>query len=223
MKIGSWVNFGNVTREELESCGNVISKSAMIHKSVMVCCPVHLSPHSQIKNNVKIDKFSFINWDSVVYPNVYIGSYCSIGRGVQIGLARHPSDWLSTHTFQYNTGWFPNIESYKDIEREKKHIHHPKTNIGPDVWIGNNALISSGISVGVGAIIGAGAVVVKNVPPYAIVGGVPAKIIRYRFNEDIISRLIATRWWMKNVDELNGLSFDDVEKVLEVLEGNNLN
>ncbi|RYE53070.1 MAG: antibiotic acetyltransferase [Sphingobacteriales bacterium] len=215
MKIGSWINFSDFTNEEHVSLGNMISKSAMIHKSVMLCCPVHLSPHSQIKNGVKIDKFTFINWDSVVYPNVYIGSYCSIGRGVQIGLARHPSDWLSTHTFQYNTGWFPNIESYKGIIRNKKHMHHPKTSIGADVWIGNNALISSGLTIGTGAIIGAGAVVVKNVPPYAIVGGVPAKIIRYRFDEKTISRLIATKWWLKNADELSGLPFDNIKTKLQ--------
>ncbi|WP_330848010.1 CatB-related O-acetyltransferase [Acinetobacter sp. ME22] len=217
MQIGAWIKFQDYTDEQHKEVGSVISKSVMIHPSVMICCPVHFSPRIQIKNDVRIDKFTFINWDTVVYPNVYIGSYCSIGRGVQIGLAHHPINWLSTHAFQYNSAWFPNIESYCSLKKNK-HEEHFLTNIGADVWIGNNALISSGISIGIGAIVGAGAVVVKDVPPYAIVGGVPAKIIKYRFSEDIIDRLLKSKWWLKNIDQLDKLPYDNINQVLDLLE-----
>lgn len=218
MKVGSWVLFKDTGVEQLVENGSVISPSVLIHPSVQLCHPVHLSPRCQIKNDVKIDKFSFINWDSVLYPNVSMGAYCSIGRGVQIGLARHPTNWLSTHTFQYNSGWFPKIEDYADIERNVKHMHHPKTLIGSDVWIGNNALISSGISIGTGAIIGAGAVVSKNIPPYAIAVGVPARVIKYRFEPAIIRRLLQSKWWLRNPALLSGIDFSDIEAALAALE-----
>jgi len=218
MKVGSWVVFKNVGIEKLVENGSVISSSVLIHPSVQLCHPVHLSPRCQIKNDVRIDKFTFINWDSVLYPNVSVGAYCSIGRGVQIGLAKHPVSWLSTHTFQYNNGWFPNLDGYADIERKTPHRHHMRTVIGSDVWIGNNALIVSGIKIGNGAIIGAGAVVSKDIPDYAIAVGVPAKVIRYRFEQSVIDRLLKSKWWLKNPELLSGINFSDIEAALAVLE-----
>ncbi|MFG0636441.1 xenobiotic acyltransferase family protein [Acinetobacter soli] len=218
MNIGSWIRFSEYTKDEHKAIGTSISDSSVIHKSLIMCSPIHISPRTQIKNNVRIDKYTFINWDSIIYPNVYIGAYCSIGRGVQIGLASHPTNWLSTHSFQYSDVWFLNDKNYKKIQRNNSNVEHLLTNIGSDVWIGNNALICSGLVIGVGAIIGAGSVVVKDVPPYAIVGGSPAKIIRYRFSPDIILRLLNTKWWLKNVEELNELPFSNVEEVLKILE-----
>lgn len=218
MKIGSWVAYKDCNIDDLIESGSVVSKSALIHPSLMLCHPIHLSPRCQIKNDVRIDKFSFINWDTVLYPNVNMGAYCSIGRGVQIGLAKHPVNWLSTHTFQYNAGWFPNLEGYPDIERKTPHRHHMRTVIGSDVWIGNNALIVSGIKIGNGAIIGAGALVSKDIPDYAIAVGVPAKVIRYRFDEQTIARLLQSKWWLKNPKELDGIDFSDIESALLELE-----
>ncbi len=223
MKIGSWVDVNNVDRDSLVKSGAVISPTAMLDPSLRICFPVHISPRVQIKNGVSIDKFSFINWESIIYPNVYIGQYCSIGRNVQIGLANHPTDWLSTHTFQYNEGWFPNLPSYKKVKRTKKHLHHPKTKIGADVWIGNNAMIKSGVSIGHGAVIGAGALVTKDVPPYAIVVGVPAKIIKFRFSDDIISQLLELKWWQYNVDKVANIDFSDINKALSQLKALNKN
>lgn len=219
-KVGNWINFTNYNVDFLLENNCVISPSAHLSKKIMICLPIHVSPRCQIKDDVKIDKFTFFNWDTVVYPNVSIGAYCSIGRGVQIGLAMHPINWLSTHTFQYNNNWFPEVEELK-FDRRLKHMHHQKTIIGSDVWIGNNALINSGIKIGNGVIIGAGAVVTKDVPDYAIVGGVPAKVIRFRFEDSIIRELLETRWWLHNPDKLANLDFNDIYSCLKELK--NLN
>ena len=93
--------------------------------------------------------------------------------------------------------------------------------IGNDVWIGRNAIIMDGVTVGTGAIVGAAAVVTKDVPPYAIVAGVPARIIRYRFDEGTVKRLLANRWWDYPEEFIaTRLKFDDVEQCLDVLERN---
>lgn len=218
MKTGSWVVFKDVGMERLVENGSVISPSVLIHPSVQLCHPVHLSPRCQVKNDVRIDKFTFINWDSVLYPNVSVGAYCSIGRGGQIGLAKHPTTWLSTHAFQYSKDWFPKLADYVEIERNTPHEQHPATVIGSDVWIGNNVLVSSGVRIGTGAIIGAGAVVSKDIPPYAIAVGVPAKVIKYRFENYIIKRLLQSKWWLKNPELLSGINFSDIEAALAVLE-----
>ena len=117
-----------------------------------------------------------------------VGKYCSIAPGVTLMLGgEHRVDWVTTYPF---SALWP----------EAKHIQgHPKTKgnilIGNDVWIGKDALILSGVTVGDGAVIAAKAVVAKNVPPYAIVGGNPARIIRYRFEPEIVQKLLKAAWW----------------------------
>lgn len=218
MTLNSWFLMGDLDVEELIKGGSVVSKSASIHPTLKFSPPIHISPQCQIQSEVSIDKYTFLNWNSVIYPNVTLGAYCSIGRGVQIGLAKHPVDWLSSHSFQYSSTWFPGIESYNNIRRNKKYFHHPETVIGSDVWIGNNALILSGIRVGTGAIVGAGAVVTKDVPPYAIVAGTPARLLKFRFTQAIINRLLATKWWLKRPEELGEVDFSDIESCLRVFE-----
>lgn len=218
MKIGKWFNFSKDIAEKFNTHGAVLSPTAMISFEAFLCFPVHVSPNVQIKTGCKVDKFSFINWNSVLFPNVYIGQYSSIGRDVQIGLAQHPTDWLSTHSMQYSKGWFPRLTGYFSENNDLKHTHHPKTNISADVWIGNNALIMSGLKIGHGAIVAAGAVVTKDVPPYAIVAGVPAKIIKFRFSQELIERLIDSRWWELDHDFIKTLPFKDINRALEHIE-----
>lgn len=120
---------------------------------------------------------------------VKVGRFCSIGAEVKIMLGgEHHTDWVTTYPF--TTLW---PESAGTISG------HPKTKgdviIGNDVWIGYGAFIISGVTIGDGAVVGAQAVVTKSVPPYAIVGGNPARIIRYRFDEEVIRKLLAIAWW----------------------------
>jgi chloramphenicol O-acetyltransferase type B len=117
-----------------------------------------------------------------------IGNFCSIAGGVFIFLGgEHRSDWVTTYPFNVLCDSATNIKG------------HPKSKgdviIGSDVWIGGMSVILSGVKIGDGAVIGARSVVTKDVPPYAIVGGNPSRILRYRFNEKIIEKLLAIKWW----------------------------
>lgn len=219
MKTGKWYDFTSLSLNEVKKFGGVISPSAFICDDFKLCFPVHISPGAQIKNNVRIDRFTFLNWNTIVYPNVYIGAYCSIGRNVEIGLAAHPVDWLSTHSFQYSDGWFPNLKDYRSTANMSyKHLHHKKVNIGSDVWIGNGAKVMSGLTIGHGSIIGAGSVVTKNVEPYSIVGGVPAKLIKYRFDESLIKELLRTKWWTLKHEVISQFQFTDIKKVIKEID-----
>lgn len=121
-----------------------------------------------------------------------IGAFCSIGLDVIIGgLGKHPTKWISTHPAFYSTL----KQSGKTFSTRDLFDEFGPNKIGNDVWIGARALILDGINIGDGAIIAAGAVVTKDVPPYAIVGGVPAKVIRSRFEPAVIETLLKWQWW----------------------------
>lgn len=168
-------------------------------------------------NKVDISDFSYISNDSVI-SNVDIGKFCSIGPHVQIGLAPHPSrGFVSTYPAfysNYNGGCQTSFRKDKIFDDSV-----PKTNIANDVWIGSNAIIPGGISIGSGAIVAAGAVVVKDVPPYAVVGGNPAKVIRYRFSEEQIVVLLASKWWDWPIEKIrhNVDEFSDIERFKAII------
>lgn len=124
-----------------------------------------------------------------------IGKFCSIGPHVLCGLGAHPvRTFVSTHPVFYSTMEQCGVS----FVSEERFQERSPINIGHDVWIGARAIILDGVAIGDGAIVAAGAVVTKDVPPYAVVGGVPAVLIRYRFNEEIIGKLLALRWWDKD-------------------------
>jgi acetyltransferase-like isoleucine patch superfamily enzyme len=136
-----------------------------------------------------------------------IGKFCSIAENVTFMLGgEHKTDWVTTYPFNALMSSFSHIKG------------HPATKgditVGNDVWIAQGARIMSGVTVGDGAVIGAGAVVTKDVPPYAIVGGVPAKVIKYRFDKKKIKFLLKMRWW--------DLSDELLVSAVEILQSKNI-
>jgi len=123
-----------------------------------------------------------------------MGRFCSIGEDVKIGPGLHPVDFVSTHPAFYANNKKSLCFSDKLLIDEYKAVE-----IGNDVWIGTNAIILGGLKIGDGAIIAAGAIVTKDVEPYAIVGGNPAKIIKYRFSEEVIAKLLKLKIWERDL------------------------
>jgi acetyltransferase-like isoleucine patch superfamily enzyme len=120
-----------------------------------------------------------------------VGKYCSLAEGVVAMLkANHRPDFVTTYPFSAFRAQWPHSDPNAPIAACKGSIR-----IGNDVWIGRGALLLSGVSIGDGAVIGAHSVVTKNVPPYAIVAGNPARVVKYRFDQATIDALLRIRWW----------------------------
>jgi acetyltransferase-like isoleucine patch superfamily enzyme len=156
--------------------------------------------HRCLLHDVQVGRFSYISFDSQVLETK-VGRFCSVGPHLICGIGLHPVDFASTSPVFYSTlRQCGTTFADRDHFREREEIV-----IGHDVWIGSRVFIRDGVTIGNGAIIAAGAVVVDNVPDYAIVGGVPAKIIRFRFPERTISDLLEIQWWNWSTDRLRKL------------------
>ena len=170
-----------------------------------------------------IPSIKHIGKQSYSSPDLYIanpeqttiGAFVSIGNGVRIGHGAHPLGYLSSSPYLYldKLGYkTQDTPSYNDLEDKIPSIH-----IGSDVWIGDGVWIKNGVHIGAGAVIGAHAVVTKNVAPYAIMVGNPARLLRYRFPEDIIRELLASEWWNLPDAVIRTLPFDNVQACLAKL------
>lgn len=194
---------------------SIVSINSDIHRKVVINRFVKI-------NKSVIGRYSYVgNNTSIDYAN--IGQFCSIADHCRIGMASHALNQLSTSpifTQKINgchEAWVKNDVCHVLERRE--------VSLGNDVWVGSHVLMKGGITIGDGAVIAAGAVVVRDVPPYAIVGGVPAKIIKYRFSQDIIEKLMELKWWSLTDDELKrniiffqqpNISMNDIEQFINI-------
>lgn len=144
----------------------------------------------------QVGKYSRVNPGCKI-SNTKIGNFTAIGRDSTSGLGGHPMNYVSTQNIFYKKNNMNN--------RWVKSINYPPRpiEIGNDVWVGVEAMIMDGVKVGDGAVVGARAVVTKDVPPYAVVVGQPAKIIKYRFEKEIIERLLEIKWWDFDDDKIS--------------------
>ena len=159
-----------------------------------------------------------------------IGRFCSIASNIVAGQVEHPVDLLSTSGIVTGSldGWGGAFELRNRMMIDKAariaaaSLAHrsEKIRIGNDVWIGEGVFIRRGVTIGDGAVIASRAVVTSDVPPYAIVGGSPARLIRYRFDEAIVERLLATQWWAYGLNALDGVDYTDIVQAVDKIEAN---
>lgn len=161
--------------------------------------------------NSDMGRYSFCGYDCIII-DTSIGSFCSISGNCEIGGASHSIEWVSTSpVFNENKDQIKKKYSYHKYNTSKH------TKIGNDVWIGSKCLIKAGVTIGDGAVIGMGSVVTKDIPPYEIWGGNPAKLIRKRFNENVIIKLLEIKWWEFDEEKLilYAKYFNNITKFLE--------
>lgn len=174
--------------------------------------------HNYVVNDTKFEKYNRLTGPGIIsgselgaftylqsYTNIAcasIGRFCSVGPYTSIANGEHPTNLMSTHPVFFSEIYF--WPRYKFV-KEKIFEQHRKVVIGHDVWIGANCYIKDGISIGTGSIVAAGSIVTKDVPPYSIIGGVPAKIIRARFSEKVIELLLRSEWWFLEIGQLEKL------------------
>lgn len=180
---------------------------------------------AQVENPTLLQVGAFTSISGGRIGGVKIGRYCAIAPDVHIGAYEHPTDWLTCSRIAHYPvvhGWdeFCRPDRLDFIRGNVKHFKksRPITTLGHDVWIGQGAFIRSGVTLGTGCIVGARSVVVKDVPPYAIVAGMPAQIKRFRFDERTIERLLALQWWRYSLYDCFQVPFDRISESLDQLE-----
>lgn len=179
----------------------------------------------------KMGSFSYIGENALISSVESIGRFCSIARNVVMGEAEHPTSYLSTSPIFYSRRYWKEHDfmkeyyknNYQNLISADKEIPNvtksfEKITIGNDVWIGEGVFIRRGVTIGDGAIIASRAVVNKDVQPYEIVGGIPAKHIKYRFSEEEINKLINLKWWNYDIRDFKDIDVKSINTSIEKLE-----
>jgi acetyltransferase-like isoleucine patch superfamily enzyme len=186
---------------------NTIINSKFVSKDCKIGEWCQIGEQVIIGENVKIGRYTYFNcskyW-STIESNVTIGSFCSIAPNVHIAAGNHNYDYVTTHPILFND-YYKEISSRAELKERQLKDAEEETIIGNDVWAGFGSIIKRGVKVGNGAVIAAGAVVVKDVPDYAIVGGNPAHIIKYRTsksNIELFNKNDNKMWWNWTIEKI---------------------
>lgn len=219
---------GKIEKEHLR---NILIKEKgcrFSRKSSIDFCGCHFEGKCTVHDNVilyncDVGYATYIS-EGTKFFNTSIGRYCSIGPNVHIISGRHPTrKFVSTSPAFFSTAEQAGF-TYVKINKFNEHAYSDfkkkqYISIGNDVWIGDGARIMERVRVADGTIVAAGAIVVKDTEPFSIVGGVPAKILRYRFSPEDINYLMNLKWWNKDLDWIEKYAdyFEDIEKLKIVL------
>lgn len=220
----------NLDKDVVEKIRNFGVNHSMSSKDIsrfrgVIEPPVRIS-ETRIFHDFSMGAFSYVSGGFLYHT--HIGRYSSLANQLHIGQGNHPVNWLSTHPFQYQAGIFDVRDGFefKTQYEADRHSHikdgkldRPiRTQIGNDCWIATGVYIKNGINIGDGAVIGARSVVTKDIPPYAIAVGSPARVIRFRFDELLVERFLRLQWWRFAPWQLRGLDLSQPHRALDVLE-----
>ena len=179
---------------------------------------LYVEPYVGFHQGHNIFELGYMSFSNSSLPlNIKIGRYCSIAAGVNLITYNHPWKCLSTSIFSHDAITDLTIRAIRDYmpnEAVFGFVNNPQkghVTIEDDVWVGQNATLSAGIKMGTGCIVAANSVVTKDVPPYAIVGGNPARIIKFRFAHETIHRLLESKWWDYNFTDFKRIDISDPE------------
>ncbi len=189
----------------------------------MAEAPVHLLGRFLVRGGeTRVGAYCDIA-DGCESQGMIMGRYCEVGPGALLSATGHPLSWLSVSPFQYKAGAFGWHDSASDVEvvdpeaDGRVSFRGAPVQIGNDAWIGSGAVILRGVNIGDGAVVAANAVVNRDVEPYEIVGGVPAKTIKLRVTPEQRDELLELEWWRFTPNQLSGIAFDDVALAIEQL------
>jgi acetyltransferase-like isoleucine patch superfamily enzyme len=209
---------------DLNEFGLLLGPGAILGQQLVYERAVQLMGSPCVRN-CQLGAFTYINGDlGVALFGTIVGRFSSIGG--TIGAPEHPTDWLSSHPFTFmRPALLPRFDGIPEFVRwapdgseSYKFPQKTGTIIGHDCWTAANCIIRRGLTVGHGAIVGAGSIVTKDVPPYAIMTGAPAKLLRFRFPEKTIERLLELEWWRYDISPFkSSINFSNIDQAVDVI------